>query len=81
MWGISTRLRARHAEPVARDFGGAPYGTTNRVRGVSSPLWVWHADPALGAFSGALSRATKRVRGVLSRVRVRFGGAPYEATK
>ena len=80
--------RCRHANAATRAFGGAPYGATNRARGV--PKWVQcrHANAANGAFGEAPDGATERVRGVPKCGRCRhanagtlaFDGAPYGAT-
>ena len=45
-------------------FGGAPYGATERVRGVPNRASVLHANCATGTLGGAPYGATKRVRGV-----------------
>ena len=52
-----------HVNAATGAFGGAPYGATNRVRGV--PKWVarTHVDSATGAFGGAPYGATNRVMG------------------
>eukprot|EP00959_Pyramimonas_sp_CCMP1952_P249844 5223139-Pyramimonas_sp.AAC.1 len=47
------------AQPL-RAFGGAPYGATNRARGVPKCVWGRHAGAATGAFGGDPYGATKR---------------------
>ena len=71
--------RRCHADPPTGAFGGAPYGATNRVRGV--PKWqCWveetHVGPPTGAFGGAPYGATERVRGEPKRVGNRMWTLP-----
>eukprot|EP00959_Pyramimonas_sp_CCMP1952_P240054 5016710-Pyramimonas_sp.AAC.1 len=43
-------------------FGGAPFGATNRVRGVPKLARWCHTSAAAGAFGGAPFGATTRAR-------------------
>ena len=42
-----------HADPAPGAFGGAPYGATNRVRGVLKRVRRAHTSAATGTFGGA----------------------------
>ena len=61
LWGYETLswVGETHANCATGAFGGAPYGSTKRGRGVQ----VSHAAAATGAFGGAPYVTTKRVRG------------------
>ena len=79
--------RRRHANPVSKAFGGAPYEATKRVRGVPKlggaamrtlPLapsveLLWGHDPREGCAEMARGRHADPATGA-------FGGAPCGAT-